>query len=207
MTRDELLKPLEGSLRDLIRWLSERKVSFAVIGGVAAGLQGKGRATGDVDAVILTDESKLDAFIKDAASFGFLPRIPDAGQFARDNRIILLHHVDDKIGIDLSLGCLPFEIDLISRAARIKAFDLEIPVARPEELIVMKLLPFRGRDVTDIEMLLDANKDVDLDRVRTAVKAFAEVLENSEIPERLEQLLARRPSAKTAKKKMEGDSE
>lgn len=201
MTHDEFLKPLAGPLRDLTRWLNEREVPYVVIGGVAVGLLGKSRATGDVDAVILTDESRLDAFVDDAKSYGFVPRVPNAPEFARENRVLLLRHVGDDIGVDLSLGCLSFETEMIARAIRVRAMGLEIPIARPEELIVMKALAFRPRDVIDIETLLDANEQVDLRRVRRSVHALSEALEDPEISERLERLLVMRRAARSPKKR------
>ena len=201
MTDDEFLKPLAGPLRDLTRWLNDSKVPFAVIGGVAAGLLGKYRATGDVDAVILTDESKIDIFVEDAKSYGFVPRMENAVEFARENRVLLLRHVGDDIGVDLSLGILPFETEMIARAIRVQAVGVEIPIAPPEELIVMKALAFRPRDITDIETLLDANEHVDLHRVRNSVQELSDALEDPEIAARLERLLAMRHATRSPKKK------
>jgi hypothetical protein len=200
VTQDELLRPLKGPLRDLTRWLGDRRIPYVIVGGVAAGLQGKGRATGDVDAVVLADESRLEAFIQDSEAYGFVPRIPEAAQFARENRIILLRHVEDNIGVDLALGFLEFEKDMIARARHVHAFGLDLPIARPEELIVMKVLPMRPRDIADMELLLDANTDVDLQRVRDNLRLLSEMMEAPELPEKLERFLRARQAARSPKK-------
>ncbi|WHZ24900.1 MAG: hypothetical protein OJF47_004012 [Nitrospira sp.] len=60
-----------------------------IIGGVAASLQGQARATEDVDASILLDESSLTRFMKMAAAEGLRPRIADAVAFARRSAVLL----------------------------------------------------------------------------------------------------------------------
>lgn len=194
MTADELLRPLASPLRDLVRWLDGRREPYAVIGGVAASLLGKPRVTGDIDAVILTDERKLAALLVDAKSHGFAARVDDAAVRARANRVVQLQHIGDKVNVDLSLAGIAFERLLIERARRVPALGVKVPLARAEELIPMKVLAFRGRDVTDIETLLDANPRVDLKEVRRWVKLLAEAAELPEIVERFEALMARRLS-------------
>ncbi|HWL95184.1 MAG TPA: nucleotidyl transferase AbiEii/AbiGii toxin family protein, partial [Phycisphaerae bacterium] len=144
VTRDEMLEPLAAPLRDLVTWLSGGRIPFVIIGGVAASLQGEARFTGDIDAVVMTDESKLEEFLKDAKLHGFSPRRADPIGFARANRIVLLVHDADAMNVDLSLGILPFEQEMIERAVRVSELGMEIPIAAPEELIAMKVLAFRG---------------------------------------------------------------
>lgn len=201
MTHDELLKPVEAPLRDLIAWLTDRKTPHVIIGGVAASLQGKPRATGDIDAVIMTDETALAEFLTDAAAHGFPPRIANAREFAVANRVILLKHTGDDINVDLSMGILPFEEDMIARAVRTHAFGIDVPLASPEHLIVMKTLAFRPRDVGDIESLLDKNPRIEFRRVRRWLRLVSESLEDPEIAARLEKLLAMRRDARPRKKK------
>ena len=64
------------------------------------------------------------------------------------------------------------------------------PVATPEDLLVLKAIAGRPRDIVDIEGLLAANPSVDRDRVRSVTAAFAELLEAPEILETLDRLLA-----------------
>ncbi len=106
--------------------------------------------------------------------------------------MLLLKHESDGIPVDISLGILPFEEEMIERAARFNVQGVEIPVATPEDLIVMKVLAFRGKDAVDIEAILDANKTIDLDRVRHWVSGLSAALELPEIKERFEALLRNR---------------
>ncbi|HEX6642172.1 MAG TPA: hypothetical protein VF215_13720, partial [Thermoanaerobaculia bacterium] len=76
-----LLKPLEA----MMRWFDTANVRAAIIGGVAASLLGKPRLTKDVDAVVLDMDAQT--LIDSGAPFGFVPRIADAVDFARNTRM------------------------------------------------------------------------------------------------------------------------
>jgi len=193
---DHQLRPLAGPLRDLVNWLDKRGDPYAIIGGVAACLQSKVRATADIDVVISTDETKLDALVADAKAHGFTPRRADPVGFAAVNRIVLLTHLGDEINVDMSLADLAFERELIAKAKRIAALGVRVPLARPEELIAMKVLAFRNRDVRDIESLLDAHPRINLKQVTRWVTLLAVAAEQPEILDRLESVLrARRRTA------------
>lgn len=192
MNPHEMLAALTATLRDLAAWLAAHDLKYAVIGGVAASLHGKPRITTDVDAVVLGGNREIDTLLASAARFGFSPRLPDPAEFARQNRILPLVHTADGIELDLSLGVFPFEEELIATATRHRLQGVDVPIARPEHLIVMKTLAFRAVDVRDIEALLDANPEVDLGHVREWVRMMAEGLEMPEIAERLDELLRKR---------------
>lgn len=70
---------------------------------------------------------------------------------------------------------------------------VSIRVASPEDIIVMKAVAGRGRDIVDIENILQACPDLDVERVRRWVREFSAVLEMPKIHDVLEKLLSRRP--------------
>ncbi|MGZ8810932.1 MAG: nucleotidyltransferase, partial [Thermoanaerobaculia bacterium] len=57
------------------------------------------------------------------------------------------------------LGALPFEEEIIERSTWIDVGGLKILVASAEDLVIMKAVAGRGRDVVDIENIIDANPD------------------------------------------------
>jgi hypothetical protein len=198
--KDDHLAALVGPLQDLEQWFTSCKIPHAIVGGVAATLQGEPRATQDIDAVVLIAETEWAAFLKSGKKFGFLPRRENSLEFAKRSRVLLFEHRTG-IGIDISLGALPFEREMIDRSIRVKLQGVVLRLATPEDLIVMKSLAMRPKDITDIESLLDANKTVDLKRVRYWVSAFAHGLDAPEIAEQIEALLARRSKRPTRKRK------
>lgn len=180
------------ALLDLSRWLKRDKIPFAIIGGTAVGFVGRPRTTKDVDAVVLLGEHTWESFAARAAEMGFRPRSTDVVAFARQNRVFLLRHARSGVDVDLSAGALPFEKDSIRRAHVVSIEGTKVPVASPEDLIVMKILASRPRDLGDIEGILATNPKLDRRRVRRLVRQFSEVLETPELNERLAALFSGR---------------
>jgi hypothetical protein len=185
------LDPLLSALRDLLAWLRSERVDAVVIGGVAASLLGTPRTTADVDALLFVEDEIGTGFVESGRRWGIRPRIDDAVEFARRTRVLLLRHDASGVDIDISFGALPFEEAAVREARVVEVAGLRIPVPRVEDLLVMKAVAHRGRDLADIEGLLDANPDLDLDAVRAVVREFSEALEMPEILDDLEAAIRR----------------
>ncbi|MBI2941072.1 MAG: nucleotidyltransferase [Chloroflexi bacterium] len=197
MAEREALAPLLAALRDLVAWLKATGVPGMVIGGVAAAFLGRPRVTRDVDAVVLLDAERWEEFLARGAEFGFAARRPDALAFARRAGVLLVRHEPSAIDVDIAFGALPFEREAVARAGTVKVGDVDIPLPTPEDLIVMKAVAHRPRDVADIEAILDVHPNVDLRRVRRWVRSMAAVLEMPEIARDLETIVARWRKRKT----------
>ena len=186
------LPSLSAALAGAIAWLESQGLACAVIGGVAASLLGRPRTTRDVDLVTSPGDQSWQALVDGAAAFGIRPRIEDVVAFAEESRVLLMRHEASAVDVDVSLGALPFEHDLVARAVVLDVGDLSIPVARPEDLIVMKAVAGRPRDLADIEGLLDAHPEIDTDPLVETVRRFAELLAMPELASGLDDLLRRR---------------
>ena len=172
------LVPAIGALCNLLK---VSQVPGAIIGGVAASLQGQARATEDVDALLRLDERSLDHFLDMAMAEGFRPRIPDAISFARRSAALLLEHKASRVGVDLTICRLPFDFSAIDRARVIVMGDLQFSVVTPEDLIIMKAIAHRPQDFQDIRAVVRANPQLDSNRVRAQVQEFANLLEMPEL--------------------------
>lgn len=175
------LAPLLAALRDLVDWFAAENVSGMVIGGVAASILGRPRATRDLDAVTFIEQADWELFLKAGARHGFQPRNPDALDFAGKSRVLLIRHTSSGIDVDVSFGALPFEKEAIARRRWVEVGGVNVPLPRPEDLIVMKAIANRTRDKADIEAILDAHPKLDLRHVRRYIREFASVLEMPEI--------------------------
>jgi len=93
-----------------------------------------------------TEESFVRAWLAE-----YPGRISDAASFARKNRVLLLQSRDG-IGIDVSLGALPFEELAIRHATEFSfAPGLSIRTCSAEDLLVLKLFACRPLDLRDAE--------------------------------------------------------
>lgn len=189
------LDPLLPALRDLLAWLGAQGVPAMVIGGLAASVLGRPRLTRDVDVVILLEQGRWKEFLAAGAKCGFTPRLKDVLRFARKKRVFPLHHSKSGIDVDLVLGGLPFEAQAIARAVWKNVQGVKVPLPAPEDLIVMKAVAHRPRDLADIEAVLDAHPKLDRRRIRRWVGEFARAMEEPEVLRDLERLLARRRSS------------
>jgi hypothetical protein len=178
-------------LRDLVAWLKASRVEGIVIGGVAAAILGRPRATQDVDALVLLNDPR--EFLEVGAKHGFRGRIADPVAFARQSRVLLLRHEPTGIHVDISMAGLPFEEEAIRRGRprAIRGVPVQIPIPTPEDLIIMKAVAHRPRDTADIEAILDMHPKIDAARVLRWVADFAQVLEMPELREDIEKLLKR----------------
>ena len=183
---------LLGALADLVKWLESAQISAMVIGGVASSFLGRPRMTQDVDALAILPENKWDAATEAARNFGIVPRIDQAVDFARRSRVLLLKHVQSDIAIDVILGGLPFEQEAVDRARAHLVGDISVRLPRVEDLIIMKVIAHRDKDMQDVEGLLDAHPEVNFDEIRQYVSEFATATSMSELIDDFERLLQQR---------------
>jgi hypothetical protein len=175
------------SLQNLISRFSNRGV---VIGGLAASVLGEARYTEDIDAMFLLSIQDIPDFLQAAKQEGIEPRIDNAADFARKARVLLLRHIVTNTNIDIALGVMPFEQEVIERSS-IHNFDdvLQIRLPTPEDLIIMKAIAHRPIDLEDIRTLRMKYTNLDLERIKSWVQDFSEVLENPELWHEIEQVL------------------
>lgn len=181
----ELFDPLEA-LQRLIEQFHDRGV---VIGGIAASLLGQPRLTVDLDAVILLGVDDLPNLINLAAQEGMILRISDAEAFARKNRVLLLRHEKSGINIDISLGILPFESEMIERGKIIKIGSRHVRLPTPEDLIIMKAIAHRPKDFEDIKSVAASQPTLDKERIQYWLEQFGAALDLTDLWKEIEKLL------------------
>ena len=156
-------------------WLS------CFIGGIAVQRWSQARVTRDVDISLLTGFGSEAPFIE-ALLGHYGPRTPNAAQFALRSRVLLLTSPGG-IGIDISLGALPFEHLVVERATPFEfAPGLEIRTCSAEDLMVMKLFASRAIDIRDAEgIAVRHDKTLDWHHVEEQLTPLAEAKEDPEI--------------------------
>ena len=152
-----------------------------IMGGVAVSLLGKPRLTADIDALILLSIEDLPHLIAVATLEGLIPRLPDIESFARHHRVLLLHHQDSGINVDLSLGILPFEVEAVERSVLHDLGSVIIRLPTPEDLIIFKAVAHRPKDLLDIQSIIETHTNLDKERIRYWVGEFAQALEMPEL--------------------------
>ena len=179
------LGPLQA-LQNLIQEFNNKGV---IIGGIAASLLGTPRYTVDLDAVFLLGLEDLPKLLAEAAKRGIEPRITNPVAFARKNRVLLLRHEATGIDIDLSLGVLPFEVEMVGRSMLVDMGTIQLRLPTPEDLIIMKAVAHRPKDLEDIEAIASSQPHLDKERIQYWVEQFGEALDLPDLWEVITKLL------------------
>jgi predicted nucleotidyltransferase len=172
-----LLAPIQA-LQSLLTQFHERGV---IIGGVAVSLLGTPRYTVDLDAVFLLNLEDIPRLLVEASKLGIEPRISDPVAFAHKSRVLLLRHNTSGIDIDLSLGVLPFEIEMVERSTVVEIGSLILRLPTPEDLIILKAVAHRPKDLEDIRAIAASHPDLDQARIQSWVEQFGEALDWPEL--------------------------
>ena len=150
----------------IFRELNSKKVQYLVIGGIAVNLHGFPRATGDLDLLILLEESNIRRFLEVVKKLKLNPRVPvklddfaDAQmrkKWVREKGMVVFSVFDPKqpmAQIDVMIEpVVDFKKAYKSREV-VKAGRLPIPVVSIPDLIRLKKKANRERDRIDIEAL------------------------------------------------------
>jgi hypothetical protein len=81
------------------------------------------------------------------------------------------------------------ELPIAPRATVVQIAGTTVPLPSPEDLVIMKAVAHRERDLHDIDGLLATHPDLDARRVRRWVRSFADALENPELYDDLDERL------------------
>ena len=174
------------ALQNLIEHYKNQGV---IIGGIAASLLGKPRFTADLDAVILLSILDLPELIDAASELGISPRIANAETFARTHRVLLLRHQASGTNVDISLGVLPFETEMVARSQNVNIGSLHLRLPTPEDLIILKAVANRPQDLMDIEAISASHPDLDKERVQFWVEQFGKALDLPDLWDKISPLL------------------
>ena len=161
-------------------FLTARAIPYAIIGGIAVQFWGEPRGTRDLDLTVAVPIERVDEILG-ALLAQFAPRIPDAAEFARRNRVLLLA-ASNGVPVDVSLGLPGYEDDLMARALLVPLdADHQVRVCSPEDLVIHKALAGRANDLKDLDMVIAAQADrLDTGHVRRWLTFFSDTLATPE---------------------------
>lgn len=182
------MNDLFAAARALQDFCDQRAWRSCFIGGIAVQRWGEPRVTRDVDLDLLTGFGSEDLFINTLLA-GYAARIPDAAEFARRNRVLLLQ-TPEGIGIDVSLAALSFEENVVARSS-IHSFGtgLDVRTCSAEDLIVLKLFASRAIDIRDAESVAVRNKGrLDWKYIQEQLRPLAELKDASDVLDQVSRL-------------------
>ena len=181
----ELLGALAGVLQRLsLRWY--------LFGAQAAIVHGAARLTGDVDATVDLGGLSTAALVAALEAEGFRRRVSDVDGFVERTRVVPLEHLGSEMPLDLVLAGPGLEELFLQRAQEHIIDGIAIPVACAEDIVAMKILAGRPKDIDDAVAILAAREDaVRLDLIRATLRLLEEALDQRDLLPALEQVRER----------------
>jgi len=179
---------LGRSLRDCALLFERLETPYAVMGGLAVRVYGIPRPTYDLDFTVAIGRDRLPELYQSLRALGFT--IPEAYAAGWVDRVAGMPVVKARlylegygVDVDMFLAESPFQQELLARRRREQVEDAPIWVVSPEDLILLKLLSHRPRDVADIGDILFTQGQLD----QTYMRHWADQLG---VLDKLEQVLA-----------------
>ncbi len=162
-----------------------------VVGGLAVAARGEPRFTRDADITVVAPDAAVPGLLVRAGEAGFRPLPEDPVAFARERGVIPLERTSDGWRVDLILAASPFEEAAVARATIERAEGIALPIATAEDLVVLKLLAGRARDVDDARGIVARSGEAfGRDFVRAVVGEAAASMADDALLERMEDVLA-----------------
>ncbi|HOZ46011.1 MAG TPA: hypothetical protein PLO37_09780 [Candidatus Hydrogenedentes bacterium] len=169
-------------------FMAEREWAFCVIGGLAVQCWGEPRTTTDVDMTLLTTWGEEKPYVA-ALLDRFESRVPDGRAFALSRRVVLIRASNGR-HLDIALGALPFEAEMMRRATPVEfAPGIILPCCTAEDLFVMKAFADRPRDWLDAESVIARQSHLDSAHILRHLEELCALKEAPEVLARAKHLL------------------
>jgi predicted nucleotidyltransferase len=163
--------------KEISAFLEERRIPYAIIGGLALLYWGEPRLTHDVDVTVLVPAGELEPFL-DAVMERFPPRIAEAREFALEHHMLLVQDAQ-AVPLDISLGIPGYEEEALRRAVEVEFPEVgSLRLLSAEDLIIHKCVAGRARDEEDVKgVLVRQGLRLDLAWIRTWLGRFRELVD------------------------------
>jgi predicted nucleotidyltransferase len=146
------MTPLESAVAEVAGVLESLSVPYMLIGGLAVSIWGEPRATLDADWLVWVPPESLRERV--ASLVSVLPAMPeDPLAFVRQTRVLPVR-TSRHVRSDIVFGTLPWEQQAIARAQPTQIAGRKVPLVSVEDLILMKLISEREKDLEDGRRLM-----------------------------------------------------
>jgi hypothetical protein len=178
------LGELLGALAQVFERLALR---WYVFGAQAAIVHGAARLTGDVDATVELGGLATSTLVAALQAAGFALRAADVEGFVERTRVVPLLHAGSAMPVDIVLAGPGLEELFLQRAQEHIIEGIAIPVACREDIVTMKILAGRSKDLDDVVAILAASQDaagddaIRIEMIRETLRLLEEALAQSDL--------------------------
>ena len=115
---------INQTLVKLDSFLMEKKINYAIIGGTAAIMYGRLRATEDIDVTIMVELEDMEK-THELITKVYAPRLKESKEFFQRNFVLPVIDMESNVRIDFSAGLSEFDKNAIKRRVRKKIGEIE----------------------------------------------------------------------------------
>ena len=167
-------------------------VRWYLFGAQAAIFHGVARLTADVDVTVLPEPHSTARLASVMEANGFRLRVTATDDFVARTRVLPFVHSATRLPVDVVLAGPGIEEQFLDRAEFHVLEGVRVPIATVEDLVTMKILAGRPKDLDDAKGMLRArSEEIDLGHVRRMLQLLEEALSQSDLIPQLEQLIRR----------------
>lgn len=199
---------IDDALADLARAFATVRARWYVFGAQAVAAAGVPRFTSDIDVTVEVPAAGPSALVRALEAHGFVLRdMGDMASFIAQTRVIPIDHTASLLPVDVVLAGPGLEEAIMERARTQRVGGANIPFIDTTDLIALKLLAGRAKDLEDVGGLLRASPpDLSIVVARQRVLALGEIVDDSTLVRTFDRLVSqetagakpRRPRGKPA---------
>lgn len=183
-------QPVADLLTALQRTLSVLGVRWFLFGAQAAILYGAARLSADVDVTVDLGKRSATELVASLVGAGFELRVPDAMRVAETTRVLPFVHCASGMPLDVVLAGPGLEDQFFAGARERAVGDARVPVVCAEDLVAMKVLAGRSRDLDDVAAIARVHlDDLDLEKVRRTLRLLEDALDRRDLVSQLERIV------------------
>lgn len=183
--------PVADLLADLGRAFDALGISWYLFGAQAAIVYGVARLTADVDVTVRAPATPTGEWLAALGHHGFEGRFTDP-VFIAQTRVLPVVHLSTGLPVDIVIAGPGLEEEFLSRAVARSIDGVAVPVVEIADLVVLKILASRPKDLDDVVSLLRIHAEaIDAVRVCTVLKMLEDALGQSDLLVAFEQCQSR----------------
>jgi hypothetical protein len=181
-TAPAVRSPVADLLADLSSGFTAAGMSWYLFGAQAAIVYGVARLTADVDVTARAPAANgTTDWLTIVEQHGFDRRFSDP-QFIEQSQVVPLVHRRTGLPVDIVLAGPGLEDELFDRAVPRRIDDVEVPVIEVSDLVILKILASRPKDIEDVIALLRIQgASIDERRVRSVLSMLESALGQSDL--------------------------
>jgi len=183
--------PVAELLASVGRAVEPLGLRWYLFGAQAAIVHGASRLTADVDVTVDPGVRSTSELVGRFRREGLALRVTD-DDFVERTRVLPLVHEPSRILCDVVLAGPGIEELFFDRAVVQLLDGVSVPVAAADDLVAMKILAGRDKDLDDVRAVVRAQgKRLDLGRARDTLRLLEQALDRRDLLPALEAIVAR----------------